>query len=202
MSTLAFTAQGDTFDVPDTVCAWRVRRLRPRGAPELVYGRDGLPLTVPIECDIAMLRDAVGGVLGRYRLDPLDEHGKVIEDVPTAYVQVVLPDPETLPAASPPATGPYAVVQESMRLNMELAKTMVDRFPDMLRASAELLRAADAAGLPRRRAHVHHIGDATPRKRSDALSSLLAPLVNVCASAFTSALPATAADEPDPGPSN
>src|SRR5579863_1710788 len=124
MSALAFTAQGDTFDVPETVEAWRVRRLRQRGAPELVYGRDGLPLTVPIECDIAMLRDAVGGVLGRYRLDPLDTNGRVIEDVPTAYVQVVAREPEPDPAAPPPS-GPYAVVQEAMRLNNELAKAMI-----------------------------------------------------------------------------
>ena len=27
------------------VTAWRVRRLKPRGAPELVYARDGRPLT-------------------------------------------------------------------------------------------------------------------------------------------------------------
>jgi len=109
MSALAFTAQGDTFDVPETVEAWRVRRLRQRGAPELVYGRDGLPLTVPIEFDIAMLRDAVGGVLDRYRLDPLDVHGKVIEDVPIAYVQVVAREPEPEPV--PPPNGPYAAVR-------------------------------------------------------------------------------------------
>src|SRR5689334_8643471 len=49
MSELAFTVNGDTFDVPNTVAAWRVRRLKPRGAPELVYSRDGRPLTLPIE---------------------------------------------------------------------------------------------------------------------------------------------------------
>src|SRR5690606_41949659 len=49
MSELAFTVNGDTFEVPSTVTAWRVRRLKPRGAPELVYARDGRPLTLPIE---------------------------------------------------------------------------------------------------------------------------------------------------------
>jgi hypothetical protein len=37
-----------------------VRRMKPRGAPELVYGRDGRPLTVPIEAEIEDLREAVG----------------------------------------------------------------------------------------------------------------------------------------------
>ncbi len=35
MSELAFTVNGDTFEVPNTVTGWRVRRLKPRGAPEL-----------------------------------------------------------------------------------------------------------------------------------------------------------------------
>ena len=48
MSELAFNANGDTFDIPATVTGWRVRRMKPRGAPELVYGRDGRPLTVPV----------------------------------------------------------------------------------------------------------------------------------------------------------
>jgi len=38
-----------------------------------------------------------------------------------------------------------------MRLNTELAKAVVDRFPEMMTAAAELLRAADGAGLPSRR---------------------------------------------------
>ncbi len=49
MSELAFNQNGDLFDVPAVVTGWRVRRLKPRGAPELVYGKDGRPLTIPIE---------------------------------------------------------------------------------------------------------------------------------------------------------
>jgi hypothetical protein len=35
-----------------------VRRMKPRGAPELVYGRDGRPLTVPIEAEICAMPSA------------------------------------------------------------------------------------------------------------------------------------------------
>ena len=38
-----------------------------------------------------------------------------------------------------------------MRLNTELAKSVIDRFPEMMHAAAELLRAADGAGLPARK---------------------------------------------------
>jgi hypothetical protein len=196
MSTLAFTAQGSSFDVPETATDWRVRRLRPRGAPETVYGPDGLPLTVPIESDVAILRDAVGGVLGRYRLDSLDEEGKQIDGVPAAYVQVVEAAPA--PAPLPPPSGPHAVLQEAMRLNTELAKAMIERFPDMLRASAELLRAADGAGLPARQrcaaddhAADDNADDEQDAERSSTLATLLSPVVD----ALTSALVAPASEE-------
>ena len=74
MSELAFNANGESFEIPATVTAWRVRRMKPRGAPELVYGRDGRPLTVGIEADIDDLREAVGAS-GKYRLDPINDDG-------------------------------------------------------------------------------------------------------------------------------
>ncbi len=37
-----------------------------------------------------------------------------------------------------------------MRLNTELAKSVIDQFPAMMMSAAELLRAADGAGLPAR----------------------------------------------------
>ena len=67
MSELAFNSNGDTFDVPATVSGWRVRRMKPRGAPELVYGRDGRPLTEPGEGDdFAGVRDYVPGESQRH----------------------------------------------------------------------------------------------------------------------------------------
>jgi hypothetical protein len=151
MSELAFNANGDNFEIPAIVTGWRVRRLKPRGAPELVYGRDGRPLTVPIESDMDDLRDAVGGILGRYRLDPINEDGKIIDAVPAAYIQVVKAE-RALEAVSGPAPRDDgdSVIREAMRLNTELAKSVIDRFPEMMQAAAELLRAADGAGLPAR----------------------------------------------------
>lgn len=149
MSELAFTQNGDSFEVPAVVTGWRVRRMKPRGAPELVYGRDGRPLTVPIECDMDELRAAVS-TLGRYRLDPVDDNGKVIEGIPAAYVQVVKAEKPVEDTAVVAHSEGESVLREAMRMNTELAKAVVDRFPEMMHAAAELLRAADGAGLPAR----------------------------------------------------
>jgi hypothetical protein len=151
MSELAFNSNGDSFDVPATVSGWRVRRMKPRGAPELVYGRDGRPLTVPIEADIDALRDAVG-TSGKYRLDPINDDGKCVEGVPPAYVQVVKPERDANYSGSTiaPAVASDDTLREAMRLNTDLAKSVIDRFPEMMHAAAELLRAADGAGLPAR----------------------------------------------------
>jgi len=150
MSELAFNANGDTFDIPATVTGWRVRRMKPRGAPELVYGRDGRPLTIGIEADIEELREAVGSA-GRYRLDPINDDGKCVENVAAAYVQVVKPLRNADPTVTIAATGHSDdAIREAMRLNTELAKSVIDRFPEMMTAAAELLRAADGAGLPSR----------------------------------------------------
>ena len=150
MSELAFNANGESFEVPANVTGWRVRRMKPRGAPELVYGKDGRPLMIPIESEMEDLRDAVSQ-LGRYRLDPINEDGRTVEGVPAAYIHVV--KPANAEAALPAAIerdGHDGAVREAMRLNTELAKTVIDRFPDMMTAAADLLRAADGAGIPAR----------------------------------------------------
>lgn len=156
MSELAFNANGESFEAPATVTGWRVRRMKPRGAPELVYGQDGRPLTISIDADMDELREAVGGVLGRYRLDPINDEGRCIDSVPPAYIQVVkaqrnaggISDSSSSLALSDSEND--NTVREAMRLNTELAKAVIDRFPQMVEAAATLLRAADGAGLPAR----------------------------------------------------
>ena len=151
MSELAFNANGESFEVPASVTGWRVRRMKPRGAPELVYGRDGRPLTITIEADMDDLRDAVGAV-GKYRLDPINDDGKTVDSVPAAYIQVVKPERLEPASTVTPTTSNASddTLREAMRMNTELAKAVIDRFPEMMQAAAVLIRAADGAGLPAR----------------------------------------------------
>jgi len=157
MSELAFNLNGDAFDVPPNAAGWRVRKMKHKGAPEVAYGRNGQPLVLPLEADMDDLRAEVTSP-GRYRVDPIDENNKPIEGAPAGYVFV-----HELAQAAPVATtsGPTmtlaplaspsdSVVIEAMRMNAEIARAVVDRFPQMLEASAILLRAADGAGLPAR----------------------------------------------------
>lgn len=153
MSELAFNINGEAFDVPATATGWRVRRMRQgRGAPEVVYGRDGVPLIVPIEASLDDLRDFVG-TPGRYRLDAVDDRGHTVEKLPASYVVVPARDVDVQSAVKDVRSvdgSAASVMAEAMRLNTELAKAVVDRFPEMMTAAAELLRAADGAGLPSR----------------------------------------------------
>ncbi|MCW5803926.1 MAG: hypothetical protein KIT31_16245 [Deltaproteobacteria bacterium] len=135
MNELAFNLSGESFEVPATATGWRVRRMKPRGAPELVYGVDGRPLTISADADFEELREAVGGVAARYRLDAINDDGKAVEGVPAAYVQVTKlhQDEGGVPVARPLSSGASDdTLREAMRLNTELAKSVVDRFGDMM----------------------------------------------------------------------
>lgn len=149
MVELAYNGNGEPFDVPEQVTHWRVRRMKSRGAPEVVYGHDGLPLTIEVGAALDDLRRAVDAP-GRYRLEGVDDDLRIVEDVPVAYVQVMRPIAVEERAPAPRGEESSGVVREAMRLNTELARAVIDRFPEMLQASAELLRAADGAGLPAR----------------------------------------------------
>lgn len=186
MSELAFNVHGENFEIPSVVTGWRVRRLKPRGAPELVYGRDGRPLTIPIESDIVDLREAVGGVVGRYRLDPLNDDGKKVESAPAAYIQVVKSE-QPAEAQSMVVRTEDDVVREAMRLNTELAKAIVDRFSEMLQAAAELLRAAEGAGMPARQTPVAETdaADVPPPVSGFDLGGLVAQLAPVLMAALS-----------------
>jgi hypothetical protein len=155
MSELAFNINGDPFDVPANAIGWRVRKMKAKGAPEVVYGRSGQPLVLPLEADIDDVRAEVTGT-GRYRLDPVDDTNKPIEGAPAGYVYVhdapaaLAPAPASVQSSSHLPAPSDNVVIEAMRMNAEIAKSVVDRFPLMMEAAATLLRAADGAGLPAR----------------------------------------------------
>lgn len=145
LSELAYNINGEPFEVPARATNWRVKRLKPKGAPEVVYGRDGVPLLLPVDADLEELRNEVEAVPGRYRLDALDASNKPIEGA-SGYVMV-----HALARTAASSSGHSAdIVMEAMRMNAEMARTIIERFPAMLDSAAVLLRAADGAGLPRR----------------------------------------------------
>ena len=150
MSELAFNLNGEPFEVPVEAVGWRVRKMKSKGAPEVVYGRNGMPLVLPIEADLDDVR-AETTASGRYRLDPVADGNRPIPDSPVGYVYVHEPaqsQQSVAEARLPAATDNIAI--EAMRMNAEIAKSVVERFPQMLEAASTLLRAADGAGLPSR----------------------------------------------------
>jgi len=151
MSDLAFTLSGEPFEVPDTAGGWRVRRLKPKGAPDVVYGLEGIPLVLPIDADMADLRREAR-TEGRYRLDLVDDHNRGIPNTSAAYVCIHASElpAEPSPTARPVSPSTDHAVIEAMRLNTELARSIVDKFPLMLESAAALVRAADGAGMPAR----------------------------------------------------
>ena len=151
MSELAFDANGEPITFPVGVEELRVRRFRNpgmRGACEVVHDRDGAPLYVPVDTSYVEFRALVDAVPGRYRLDPVDLGRQPIANTAPAYV--TLTEPLRNVAALGAADDRDSVIRELVRANVEMTKTIADRFGGVMQAAAELLRAADGAGLPRR----------------------------------------------------
>jgi len=183
MTALAFNMNGDPFELPPHAHAWRLRKMKPRGAPELVYGQ-GAPLLLPIDADIDALAEAVGQV-GRFRLDAVGVDGKVIDGVPAAYVQVnqLSASPGVDTSLAPVAIGGGGQLGEGeaasllravlhsngevVRSNTELARSIVDRLPEIISGTATLIHAADGAGMPRRSPRVIDVDSSDDDDRDD-----------------------------------
>ena len=154
MSELAYNADGVQFTPPLTTAAWRVRRCKKKGAPEIIYGGDGVPLSISVDAGIEDLRTEVSEP-GRYRLDPVDEEQRPIADATPAYVVL---KPETAPLrndGAPLARDRFdaleSVLTEVMRSNIEanraslaLGQTIVDRFAGVMESASVLVRAVGA----------------------------------------------------------
>jgi len=82
-----------------------------------------------------------------------------MDTIPAAYIQVVKADRSPAPVDAPLRNESDAAVREAMRLNTELARTLLEQFPGMMSAAAELLRAADGAGLPARKPRFIEVDD-------------------------------------------
>src|SRR5262249_33693409 len=110
MSELAYNMNGEPFDVPPTMSAWRGRKLKPPGAPGVVYGRDGWPLFLPMDADVEDLRREASGE-GRYRLDPVDDRNRPVPNTQASYVCVPALERAAGPTA-PPASAPADVTAQ------------------------------------------------------------------------------------------
>jgi len=176
MSEFAFDLNGEPFEVPGTATSWRVRRLKPRGAPEVVYGREGTPLMLPIDADMDDLRREAR-TEGRYRLDPIDVDNRAIASAPAGYVCIHPSEPtvEPAPPARPVSPGVDHVLIEAMRVNSELARAIVDKFSMMLESAAVLLRAADNAGMPARPPRLIEASEASDDSTDDEADTEEAP---------------------------
>jgi hypothetical protein len=156
MSQLAYNAEGIRFTPPPATAAWRVRRCKKKkGAPELVFDADGVPLAIDRDATIEELRAEVVEP-GKYRLDPLDEEQRPIPDATPAYV-MVHEMPERNGEATSMASGSVdttaALLTEVLRSNLEanraslaLGQTIVDRFAGVMESAAVLVRAV--GGIP------------------------------------------------------
>ncbi|MCA9676562.1 MAG: hypothetical protein KC464_16135 [Myxococcales bacterium] len=116
----------------------------------------GAPVVLPIDASYVEFREAVDAQPGRYRLDPLDERRKVVPSVAAAYL--TLNDaPRNSNAAADGESGEVSMMREMMRWNTELSRMQLDlargiaeRFSGVMQAAAELIRAADGAGIAAR----------------------------------------------------
>ncbi|MFT3700191.1 MAG: hypothetical protein QM831_44000 [Kofleriaceae bacterium] len=165
MCELAFNISGEPFDPPAEADRWQVFKMKARGAPEVAYNEDGLPAYVAIDATRETLRNAVSEP-GRYRLNPADEHGRRIEGAQAAYV-IVPAKPQATVSVAAEALSDRDVLAKALQHNTELARAVIDRFPEMMHAAAELLRAADGAGLPARIAPVLPLTPAAPASNVD-----------------------------------
>jgi hypothetical protein len=150
MSTLAFNKEGEPFSFDNRTHQLRLRRFRKpgaRGTCEAVLDADGDQVYIDVDADYAELRRAVDNVTGFYRLDQCDEDGRPIADLPAAYVSVEAVRNAGLSGDADAMT----VVRELAAINAEVAKTMADRFAAVMQSTAEILRAADGAGIAHRK---------------------------------------------------
>jgi hypothetical protein len=158
---LAYNQNGEPFEVPESAVAWKVRHSPKgrRGAPEVMYGRDGTPLLISIDANIDALRKKVSEP-GRYRLDPVDEDHRLIADATPAFIEVA---PELVPPLSPGEGSHHSSTRtlesllveithaniESTRTTSALGKSIVDGLSGIMHSVAGMVsNRGDARALP------------------------------------------------------
>jgi len=151
MSELAFDKEGNPFRFSKRTKRLRARRFRnpgKRGTCEAVLDAvTGEQVYVDAGAEFVEFRTAVGNVPALYRLDQCDEDGTPIEDAPPAYVSI-----ESTRNAAPigDADPRDAIIRDLAQINADVSRTIAERFANVMQAAADILRAADGAGLSRR----------------------------------------------------
>ena len=150
MSELAFNMNGEPFEIPPTATGWRVRRMKTKGAPEVVYSREGTPLLLGLEAGVEELRNAVG-TPGRYRVDPVEDY----RPIPKRAGGLRASPRRGHRAGCDVASTPVVLARtenmtlETVRMALGMANTIVERFAQVMDSSATILRAADGADFAR-----------------------------------------------------
>jgi hypothetical protein len=151
MSELAFDREGNPFRF-----SRRAKKLRPRrwknpgqrGTCAAVLDADGEQVFIDADAEYVEFRTTVGNVPGFYRLDQCDEDGTPIEDAPPAYVSIES-HRNTAPVGEVDPRD--AIIRDLAQINADVTRTIAERFGNVMQAAADILRAADGAGLPHRR---------------------------------------------------
>ena len=132
---MAFDVDGNPITLPPEAVAWRVRRGGGRrGRPRAVFDHDtGLQLDVPLTASIDDLAER-GCKPDRYRLEAVDEDGRVI---PNIVAIVELPSEEEdeeekpqplLPEPPDKLTMAFALIEKVVNANSQTMQAMASAF--------------------------------------------------------------------------
>ena len=141
---LAWGQSGEPIELPADAVGWRVRRHRlgdRGGPPEVVYSR-GRPLVMPLTASADDLIAQVGAKPGRYRLDPVDEGGRIVKG--TAAFAVIEPGQAVAPVEATAVEPDVSVrllasLEQLTRTQAEVMTAMIGQLAQVLTAAGGLL---------------------------------------------------------------
>lgn len=197
---LARDENGDPISVPPEAVAWRVRRLTGRrGRPSAIY-LDGRPLELPLDADVEDLEEA-GCHAGRYRLEAIDQTGRVIPGV--VALTVLQEDDFRRDSDDEPkirVRDAWSVISEILVSNRELALANVGM---MEKHSTAVQAMATAFGHvePRHELARRDAGEDAPAGPAKSTAQTLAEIAQVAAPLITSAFTAVSAPKSQAPPS-
>lgn len=125
---LANDVDGNPLNVPPEAVAWRIRKLALKaGRPKLLFDAEtGRPLELPIAASFSDFTESVTQS-GRYRLEAIDAHGRLIPGC-VAVTELVIGDEE--PTPTPQADMPQLIqlVAQLVETNSRVMQAMASAF--------------------------------------------------------------------------